>query len=162
MAEAGVEAAEAERRPDWGWDVTYQRRDRMWGDMVSAGVTVSLPLFASKRQTPQIEARSRQVTRARLDQDAAYRQLDAQLTGDLADHTMRQDRLVRAQSVLLPLAQKKADLETASYGAGTASLGDVLQSNVALAEARIEALSREGDVVRSAVQIQFAYGSGVQ
>src|SRR5438874_2013366 len=46
-AEAEVDAARAAKRPDWSWEVAYQRRDPMFGDMVMAGVTVSLPIFAS-------------------------------------------------------------------------------------------------------------------
>src|SRR3546814_12516288 len=54
------------KRPDWGFEVMYGRRDPMFGDMVSAGVTVSLPLFASRRQDPLIAARTAQASRARV------------------------------------------------------------------------------------------------
>src|SRR3546814_18128648 len=52
QAEADVAAARATKRPDWSFDVAYQRRADRYGDMVSAGVTISLPLFAGKRQEP--------------------------------------------------------------------------------------------------------------
>ena len=45
QAEADVGIARADKRPDWGFDVAYQRRADRYGDMVSAGVTISLPLF---------------------------------------------------------------------------------------------------------------------
>jgi outer membrane protein, heavy metal efflux system len=66
---------------------------------------------------------------------------------------------VRAQATLLPLAKRRADLETSSYAAGTASLPDVLGAFLALAEARIDALSREADVARDGVRIVLTYGS---
>jgi cobalt-zinc-cadmium efflux system outer membrane protein len=72
---------------------------------------------------------------------------------------MHHDRLMRAQSALVPLAQRKADLERSSYAAGTAGLADVLQAYVALAEARVDALDREADVVRDAVRINLTYGT---
>ena len=159
QADAAVVMARADKAPDWGWDVTYQHRDPRWGDMVSAGVSISLPLFSKTRQNPVIEAKSQELTKARLEQDAAHRQLQAQLDADLADHVMHHDRMMRAQMTLVPLAQKKADLEVASYGAGNANLGDVLQAQRALAEARIEALSREADVVRDGVRLNLTYGS---
>ena len=162
QADADVAVARAEKKSDWGWDVTYQHRDGMYGDMVSTGVTFSLPLFSKSRQDPVIDARTQSATRARLDQDAAHRQLQAQLDADLADHVMHHDRMMRAQMTLVPLAQKKADLEMASYGAGTATLSDVLGAQLALAEARIEALSREADVVRDGVRLNLTYGSASQ
>lgn len=162
QADADVAVARADKRPDWGWDVTYQHRDGMYGDMVSTGVTISLPLFSKNRQDPVIDARTQSATRARLDQDAAHRQLQAQLDADLADHVMHHDRFMRAQMTLVPLAQKKADLEMASYGAGTANLSDVLEAQLAVAEARIDALSREADIVRDGIRLNLTYGSNDQ
>jgi len=162
QAEAAVALARADKRPDWAWDVAYQHRDPRWGDMVSGGVSISLPLFPKTRQDPVIDAKAQGVTKARLDQDATRRQLQAQLDADLADHIMHHDRMTRARTTLIPLAEKKLQLETASYAAGMASLSDVLQAQLALAEARIDALSREADVVRDGVRINFTYGSGEQ
>ncbi|MDP9086461.1 MAG: TolC family protein, partial [Pseudomonadota bacterium] len=56
QARADVRLAEAERRPDFGLDVSYLRRDPRFGDYVSAGVTVGLPIFQKRRQLPMIAA----------------------------------------------------------------------------------------------------------
>lgn len=159
QAGADVAAARAEKRPDWGWELAYQHRDPMWGDMVSLEGTVSLPLFARKRQDPVIAARIETASRVRIEREATRRALVAQLDADLADHLMHHDRLMRAQNTLVPLAKRKADLERSSYAAGSASLADVLQAFVALAEVRVDALDREADVVRDAVRINLAYGT---
>jgi cobalt-zinc-cadmium efflux system outer membrane protein len=161
-SDADVAAATAEKRPDWGWEVSYQRRDPIWGDMISAGVTISLPLFSQNRQDPMIESKAKLATRARYNEDAARRQVEAQLQSDLADHSMHHERLVRAQTVILPLAQRKADLEMASYASGTASLADVLQSYILLAEARIDAVTREANLARSSIRLHFTYGGHEQ
>lgn len=159
LSDAGLAAARAEKHSDWGWDITYQRRDPVWGDMISAGVTFSLPLFSSTRQNPAIEAKSKLALGARLNEDATRRKLEAQFQSDLADHAMHYDRFIRAKTVILPLAQQKAELELASYGAGTASLDDVLQSQIAWAEARVDAITREAELVRDGVRINLIYGS---
>jgi outer membrane protein TolC len=96
-------------------------------------------------------------SRVRIEREAARRALVAQLDADLADHTMHHDRLHRAEGVLVPLAQKKVDLERASYAGGSATLSDVLQASIALAEAKVDALNREADVVRDAVHINLTY-----
>ena len=157
QAEADLALAKAGKRPDWGWELAYQHRDPMWGDMVSLGATVSLPIFAGKRQDPVIASKADLASRVQIEREAARRTLVAQLDVDLADHAMHHDRLHRAKTVLVPLAQKKADLERASYAGGAAALSDVLQAQIALAEAKVDALNREADVVRDAVRIELTY-----
>lgn len=156
QADADVAAAKADKRPDWGWELAYQHRDPRWGDMVSVGATISLPLFAGKRQDPVIASKADIASRVRIEREAARRTLVAQLDGDLADHAMHHDRLHRV-GVLVPLAERKAELERASYAAGTAGLTDVLQAALGLAEARVDALDREADVARDAVRITLTY-----
>lgn len=157
QAEADLALAKAGKRPDWGWELAYQHRDPMCGDMVSLGATVSLPIFAGKRQDAVIASKADVAGRVRSEREAARRALLAQLDADLADHLMHHDRLHRAETVLVPLAEKKADLERASYAGGNATLADVLQAQIALAEAKVDALNREADVVRDGVRIDLTY-----
>jgi cobalt-zinc-cadmium efflux system outer membrane protein len=154
-----VDAARAAKRPDWGWEVAYQRRDPMFGDMLSAGVTVSLPLFAGSRQEPLIAARKADASRAYAQREDTRRALAAQLEGDLADHVMHHDQWRRTSTVVVPAAQQRADLETTSYAAGTAGLADVLEAMSALADAKLTALEREATVMRDAARIVLTYGS---
>ena len=158
-ADAEVGAARAAGRPDWGWEVAYQRRDPRFGDMLSAGVTVSLPLFASTRQAPLLAARRADASRVLADREDARRGLAAQLEADLADHEMHHDRWIRTTGTVVPAAQHRADLETASYAAGTATLADVLDAMAALADAKLTALEREATVVRDGARIVLTYGS---
>ncbi|MDP3748314.1 MAG: TolC family protein [Phenylobacterium sp.] len=159
QADADVALAKAAKRPDWSWDVTYQLRDPMYGDMVSVGAAISLPLFGRTRQEPVIAARASSATRVRYEREATRRALAASLEADLADHAMHHDRLMRARTTLEPLAARKAQLETASYAAGTASLSEVLGAFLALAETKIDLLDREADVQRDAVRIVLTYES---
>ena len=162
QADADVDAAKADKHSDWGWELAYQHRAPRFGDMVMVQATVSLPLFASTRQDPIIAARTETAGRVRIEREAARRELLASLDAGLADHAMHHDRLHRALETLVPLAKRRADLETAGYAAGTATLSDVLQAFLALAEARIDALNREADVARDGARIVLTYGSDAQ
>jgi outer membrane protein TolC len=162
QAEADVSAAKADKHPDWSWELGYQHRDPRFGDMVMVQATVSLPLFASTRQDPLIAARTETASRVRSEREAARRELVASLDADLADHLMHHDRLHRATATLVPLAQRRADLETASYAAGTASLADALGAAISLADARVDALDREADVARDGVRIVLTYEGDAQ
>jgi outer membrane protein TolC len=127
--------------------------------MVMAQVTVGLPIFAAHRQDPVVAARHAAANRTRLDREAARRELRARLESDLADHVAHHERLMRAETVLVPLAQQKADLERASYAAGTASLTDALTALIDLAEARNDRIEREAMVATDAARIVLTYGS---
>jgi outer membrane protein TolC len=162
QADSAVRMAQADKQPDWGWGLSYQHRDPMFGDMVSAEVTISLPLFSQTRQDPIIAARASDATRVRVEREVARRKLLAELEAGLADHTLRQDRRARARDVLVPLAQRRADFETASYGAGTAGLNAVLDAFTALVDAKLDALDREAEVARDAVRLNITYGSDDQ
>ncbi len=159
QADADLAAVRADKRPDWTWELTYQHRDPRWGEMVSLGATVSLPVFAAKRQDPAIAARAATASRVRLDREAARRELTAALDTDLADQVRLRDRLARAETTLVPLAKRRADLETASYAAGSAGLDDVLQAFLALADAHIDRLDREAALSRDTVRIALTYGT---
>lgn len=158
QAEADVELARAEKRPDLMVDVAYQRRDPGYGDMVSAGVTVSLPLFARRRQDPLIAARIAEAGAALAEREDARRALRAELEAGLADHAMHHEQLERARSTLLPLARQQSDLETASYAAGRASLADVIAARTQLVEAELLVIDREVEVALDAARLVLTYG----
>jgi outer membrane protein TolC len=159
QAQADVRLAQADKRADWSWEVAYQRRDPMFGDMVSAGVTLSLPLFGTRRQDPVIAAKVAAAGQARAEREVAKRDLIAQLDAALADHVMHHEQWGRSQSVLLPLAQKRADLETASYGAGRTGLSEVLQAFTMLANTKLTLLDREAAVAADAARLVLTFGN---
>ena len=157
-AEADLDLARAARRPDWSFEAGYARRDPMFGDLVSVGASVSLPLFQGSRQAPVIAARAADARRVSAEREAAEREWTATLQGDLAEYDVARTRWVRARDVVLPNLRTRADLETASYGAGRAGIMEVLDAFTALANGRLDALDKEADVARRAVRFTLIYG----
>ncbi|MEG3126059.1 TolC family protein [Sphingomonas sp. GB1N7] len=162
QADADVRLAEAQRRPDFGVDVSYQRRDPRFGDYVSAGVTIGLPLFQKRRQNPLIAARAADAAKIRAEQDATARELAASLDAGLADHVMHHAQWMRAKETLEPLARERVDLETASYAAGRAGLLDVVDANGALATVILDTLDREALVAIDGARLALTYGSDIR
>ncbi len=158
-ADADIALARADKRPDWRVGTSYGRRNPAYGDMVSVMVSIDLPFFAKRRQDPLIAARESEASRAQLMRVAGERELVAALDGDLADHAMHHQRLMNARKTLVPLAKRRAELDMASYAAGKLDLGSALLSSLAQAEAEVDALSREADVTRDAIRINYTYGS---
>lgn len=157
-ADADIRLARAELHPNWTVSAAYGRREPAFGDLVSVGVSIDLPLFTGRRQDPRITARISEANRVRFDRLAVEREVRAALEGDLADHSMHHQRLDNARTTLVPLARRRAELDLASYGAGTLDLGSALMSSLALAEAEVDALAREAAVARDAIRITFTFG----
>jgi outer membrane protein TolC len=162
QAQADLQAAKADRRPDTSWELAWQHRDPRFGDMVMLQATIGLPIFAATRQDPIIAARAQSASGVLIEREAARRELAAALDSSLADHAMHHQRLMRAQQTLVPLADRRAHLEAASYAAGSVGLADVLAAFLALAEARIDLIDRQADVVRDGARIVLTYGSDPQ
>ncbi len=160
QAAADVRLAEADKRPDWEVSASFGNREPRYGDFASVGVKIGLPFFAKRRQDPVIAAKGREMDRARLDRADAERELVAALASDLADHRMHHERLIRAQTTLVPLARRRAELDRASYAAGRIDLATAQQSAIALAEAEVDLLDREADVARDGVRISLTYEGG--
>jgi cobalt-zinc-cadmium efflux system outer membrane protein len=158
QADADVAVARAEKRPDFGFEVAYQRRDPRFGDYVSAGVTIGLPLFTRNRQTPLIAARVADAAKARAQEEDVRRALVGRFTSDIADHAMHHEQWERARDSLLPLIEQRVNLSVASYAARRSSLADVVDAHVALADATLEVLDREAAVERDAAKLNLTYG----
>lgn len=158
VADADVTLAQADKRPDWRIGTSYGRRDPAYGDMVSVTFSIDLPFFGKRRQDPLIAARESEARRAGLMRQAGERDVLAALDADLADLAMHQQRLMNARETLVPLAKRRAELDMASYAAGKLDLGSALLSTLALAEAEVDALSREADVARDVIRINYRYG----
>ena len=159
QADADVRMADAGRRSDFGVNLAYQRRDPRFGDYVSAGVTVSLPFFTRNRQNAGIAAAQANAGRILAEREAARRALAADLDADLADHVMHHEQWMRARDTLQPLADQRVKLETASYGAGRASLVDVADAYAALADATLTVLDREALVAADGARLTLTYRS---
>ena len=155
--DAETRLARADKTPDWKVSASYGRREPNYGDLVSVGVSIDLPLFGRKRQDPKIVARVNEAERARFERLAGEREIVAALEGDLAEHAMHHARLENARDNLVPLARRRAKLDFDSYGAGTVDLGAALLATLSVAEAEVDLLNREAEVARDAVRIIITY-----
>lgn len=162
QAAADVRLAEADRKPDFGIEASYEHRDPRFGDYVSAGVTVSLPFFTRRRQSALIAARQAEAEKTGAERESTRRALAANLEAGLADHAMHHEQWMRSRQTIEPLARERVDLETASYGAGRASLVDVIDAHIALVDAALAALDREALVEIDGAKLSLIYRSAAR
>lgn len=162
QAAADVRLAEADRKSDFGVEASYMHRDPRFGDYVSAGVTIGLPFFTRGRQNALIATRQAEAAKADAEREAARRELAANLEAGLADHAMHHEQWMRSRQTLEPLARERVDLETASYGAGRASLVDVVDAHISLVDAALTTLDREALVEIDGARLTVTYRSAIR
>jgi hypothetical protein len=75
---------------------------------------------------------------------------------------MHHEQWLRARDTLLPLAEQRVTLETASYGAGRANLVDIADAYAALADVTLNTLDREALVAADGVRLNLTYRSESQ
>ena len=157
-AQAKVQEAISEKRPDWSWELDYQHRNREFGDMVSVQFSWDLPLFPDSRQNPKIAARQAELSQLEAQRDAQAREHTEQLESELADYA-RLDRAVRRnRESMVPLAEQKVELSLASYRAGKSDLNAVVAARRELIEARLKQIDVEEQRALTSARLYFAYG----
>lgn len=158
MAEAELREAQADKKPDWGVELDYQRRGAPYSDMVSLQFTFALPVFSGSRQTPRIDAKRQALVQLDGERQAMLRDHTAELDSDLAQYTVLSQQLKRLIDIRLPLAQQKVELQLASYRASKTDLSTVLTARREWIETRLRQIDLEGQQAALAAKLYFAYG----
>ncbi|MFZ5697597.1 MAG: TolC family protein [Pseudomonadota bacterium] len=139
-AETELAEAEAAKRGDWAWALSYAKRGVPFGDMVSAEVSIDLPLWKASRQGPTIAARRHDLERTDAEREDAIRRHRADLNSDLAllDALDSQHERLHARSV--PLAEQRTALALANYQTGTGDIVAVFAARREMLELRLRGL----------------------
>lgn len=156
-AEALVREAVADKKPDWSWEVEYQRRGRDYDDMMTLQFSFDLPLFSGSRQDPKIASRRAQVRQLEAEREALTREHEQQLEDDLAEYRRLQRAVQRSSDTLVPLAEEKARLANAGYRAGKLDLDAVVEARRQLVEARLRQIDLQGSLALVAARLYFTY-----
>jgi outer membrane protein, heavy metal efflux system len=144
MAQAEVQAAQAEQQGDWGWEVAYSKRGPGYGDMVSFQVRFDLPLWQGTRQLPMVRARQQDLARVEAEQADAIRVHQSEVDADIADLRAVERTADRLRASGLTLAQQRAQIALASYQGGRSDLAMVLAARRDMAEQQIRLIDLEG------------------
>lgn len=161
-AQAKVHEAESENHPDWSWEVDYQHRDRVYGDMVSVQLTFDLPIFPGTRQNPKIAAKHAELSQIEAERETTLREHNQELEDELADYERQNRSVQRNKESLVPLAKEKVELSTASYRAGKGDLGSVVTARREFIEARLKQIDVEEQRALVSARLYLAYGESAQ
>ncbi|EHJ9985146.1 TolC family protein [Vibrio parahaemolyticus] len=133
--ETQVDIAEQAYTPQFGVEVMYAYRqaNNMKGepasDLVSAYLTMDIPLFTGNRQDRNLAAAQYQVGAARSQKDTLLTQMNAKVNTLLVDRANLSQRLERYQSTLLPQVQARIHAVERGYQNNTAQFNDVIMAS---------------------------------
>ncbi len=119
-AAAQVDAARAERKPDWSVAASYGQRSGGRSDMLSVEFGIGLPLFTHNRQDRGVAAREADYQAALASREDLRRQQVAQVQADFAQWEGLQRQVALHEDHLLPLAHDRSAAALATYRAGGA------------------------------------------
>lgn len=117
-ASAAVDAARAERHPDWSVSASYGQRDGGRSDMVMVEVGIGLPLFTRDRQDHGIAAREADYQAVLATREDRKREVTATIQAALARWHGLQRQVVLHEEQMLPAARDRSALALAAYRAG--------------------------------------------
>ncbi len=161
-ADAEVDTAKAEKRPDWGVEVSYARRGSQFGDMISVQFTVGLPIFAGTRQDPLITAKAMQRSRVGAELEAMRRERAGELDADLATRDALLRQLQRSQAQSVPLAEQRVALLNSAYGAAKADLPAVFAARRELLDERLRAIDLQSQFDAVTAKLYFTFAAGAR
>ncbi|NLS13839.1 TolC family protein [Vibrio sp. SM6] len=130
-----VEVAEQSYTPQFGFEVMYAYRqaDNMMGrrapDLLSAYLTMDIPLFTDNRQDKNVAAAQYQVGAAQYQKDTLLAQMNAQVNALMSDRVNLTERIERYQERLLPQSKARIEAVERGYQNNTAQFGDVITAS---------------------------------
>jgi|JI8StandDraft_1071087.scaffolds.fasta_scaffold00969_12 cobalt-zinc-cadmium efflux system outer membrane protein len=159
MADASIDAAIAEKRPDWSLGATYGRRERMpsggrRSDMLMIEVSVDLSLFARNRQDRGVAARRAEREAVAAEREDARRAQTETVRRVLAEWQGLQRQVARLETDILPLARDRSRTALAAY-AGGSDLQPWLDARRDELESQLEHAQRLGDLGRAWAVLAF-------
>ena len=157
MAAAEAREAEARKRGDWGWEVSFAKRGPAYSDMMSFQVSFELPLFASTRIDPQVLAKRKEVERIEAERQEVLRRHAEEIEAELAQQEQLTRQLARLRDTALPLAEERVRLLMASYRAGRTDLGAVLAARRERAETQLRTIEREAELGELRARLAYLF-----
>jgi outer membrane protein TolC len=161
LARAEVQAAQADRHPDWSAELSYADRGSNFSNMVSLQFRVGLPLFAKYRQNPIIASRLSDLRAREAEKQAEIRMHRAEVESLLAQWRSSRTRLQQYTDTLLPLAGDRIRAVTGAYGAGRGDLSAVIGATAEEIDLQIERIALEGEISRAWVFLHLLHSGGV-
>ena len=155
MAQADVEVAQANKKPDVSVELMVSQRGSAYSNMVSVNLSVPLQWNQRNRQDREVAAKLAVVEQVRAEREEATRAHIAEALAMLQEWRSDRERLTRYDTSLLPLTAERTRAALAAYRGGSGTLTAVLEARRGEIDARMERLRLEMEAARLWAQINY-------
>ena len=156
-AQRQVDVARADRRPDFSWSVNYGFRPR-FGDMVSAEVSIPLPLNRRNLQDRKVSEAEARSAAAALRAEDVRRDLASQYQAALADYRGADAELDSLTKGAIPSLEASFKAAQARYAGGQGALDQPLRIVRRYVETNIMLVEQQGKRARAAAELDYLMG----
>jgi len=143
VSRKGIELTKQTYKPAWSVEVGYANRQASradgsdFPDLLSAMVSMDLPIFQAKRQDKKLAA-SQQKHQAVIDQRVErIRNLASQLDSHRAHLSRLEERKTLHETLILPQTTQQVEVSLLSYEADTSDFAEVMRAYIADLDARL-------------------------
>lgn len=154
VAQAQVDLARADYRPDWSIQAGYGYRPE-FADFASLQFEIGLPVLTRNRQDRVTESRLADLESTQALREDWLRQHRAEIRRNAEDLQRISQRMYRYEASILPQAQQRLDAALAAYAAGSGTVTAVLDARRSLVDIRLQRLGLEVDAARLHVQLDY-------
>lgn len=159
---AGIDLAKQSYKPEWGVNAGYGYRasnalgkDR--SDLLSVGVTFSLPLFTANRQDKVVQSARSRTSAVKTEKWQLLRKLMASFETAKAQLLRLDQRQKLYQTELLPQIHEQAEASLIAYTNDEGDFSEVVRARIAEMEAEIVALGIAVDKQKTILQLNYFF-----
>ena len=160
MAQADVDLARADKKPDVSVELMYSQRGSAYSNMASINFSIPLQWDQKNRQDREVAAKLAVLDQRRAEREEAGRMHIAEDLGVWQEWQSNRDRLARYDGSLVPLASERTRASIAAYRGASGSLSAVLESRRMEIDTRLERLRLEMDTARLWAQLNYLIPPG--
>ncbi|MEO6277616.1 TolC family protein [Roseateles sp.] len=154
LARQEASVTQANRQPNWTWSLSYGQRTG-YGDMVSAGVSIPIPIAPARRQDRETASKLALVDKAQANLAEAERVAATEYRSLATDAERWAQRLQRYRAAVLEPARQRIAVATAGYGSNQAPLVALFEARDAELAAQRKLLSLQRELARARAQLAF-------
>lgn len=158
---ARLELARTATRPDIDLSLQYGQRSGGLPDMVSATVSIPLPVFKGRKQDQQVVEASAQLAAAGADRAARANGLRAEIARMVAEIERERTRLALETKAILPQSRAALASATSSYQVGKVEFITVLENQATVFSAETEYFRALSDFATMVAELERVVGEEV-
>jgi len=168
VSREGVELARQKYKPQWGFDVSYGKRDgenvdgSQRADFISAIASIDLPIFTDDRQDRELSAQKKKLQASRYDISDTRLRIVSQLKSVYARWLKLNERLRLYDQKVLPQSRQNADAAMNGYQSGVVSFITLTRARSAELKAQLQRLQLDVEKAMAYTQIRFLIGEDAQ